>query len=120
MKKNLLFALLVLLTSSFLAGSCSKDKEKDYSDPKNLAGTTWKYQDPGSAYYALMKFTGTSTVEVHGVEPDGTQDLEWAGSFSIAGNTITFIMDDENYIGLIDGERITINDDGEVIVFIKQ
>jgi len=116
--KRALFIISVIFTIALISStSCKKDDE---SDPKSLVGTSWRYDDLQSEYYSLLLFKSVIEFEVWEYEPDEDPTLEESGTYTVSSGTITFIIDDEIYKGSITEEKITLNADGEVLIFIKQ
>lgn len=117
--KKLLFIALVL--SSIILSSCNKDE--DYTDPDNLAGTEWKSLDTeySDEEYYLFKFTTKTIIEMWIKYEDDTKVYnEMSGIYSILGNAITINFDGDPVTGVIDGNTMNFAYDGEVITFKRQ
>lgn len=108
--KKLILSLFIL-TCIFLS-SCSKD----YTNPDDLNGTTWKFDGSNleqntSLEYALLVFTSRSVVEGWSKEFDQDQVNDWIGTYNISGETIVVNYDDNSisnnsFSGVISDETI--------------
>jgi hypothetical protein len=114
-----LFYILPLL---FIFTSCSKD----YTNPTNLSGTTWKSDKNSYNEYEVLKFTGKTTVELYFGDDNDKLELTSRGSYSLDEKNITIIWTynlSETEFGVIDGKTLTIYDpwgDGVDIIYKLQ
>lgn len=89
-------------------------KEIDYTNPENLSGTIWKYDD-----YELFEFISTNRV----IEIDG--DETFYRDYEVSGNAITFYYTGSEQArthGVIEGEKMTVeySTNGVRWVYYKQ
>ena len=116
--------LSILMLVALLSSSCSKDD--DYTDPKNLSGTEWKYILPQDEWedeeYHLLKFVSTTKFEFWIKYVDNTElEKETTGLYSVSGNNIALDYGgDYLETGIIEGNTLSFSYDGEVLVFRKQ
>ena len=118
MKKT---SLILLIIFTFAAMSCTED----YSDPKVLSGTTWRYSSPiksSSEYweYIELQFISTSQVAIW-YKPRNGSAFKQDGliSYTISNKTIT-ISFAITTTGVIEGKKMTLLIDGLTCVFTKQ
>ena len=121
MRKFIFLAILFIFP---LTTSCSKDETVDYSDPENIAGTTWKcitYPDISKEIeYLLLVFTTKTEVEFWSKEIEAAKHKEWTRSFSISNDTISIISGEEYIQAIIFKETISIELILNVLKFKKQ
>jgi hypothetical protein len=116
--------LLIIIFTSILTTSCTKDEKDDSISPENISGTTWKCTSGTDWFedleYALLIFTSTSTAQGWTKEIDELEQKDFDGSFTISNNQIFISHEDGSVTGIIDGGNMTTIIDGETYVFIKQ
>ncbi len=115
--KNKILIYSILLTGFLfiLTSSCNKD---DFTNPKNLSGTTWKSQ---SNYY--LKFASKTTYKFWEEEANTPEEewLQWISNYSIIDNTIELLGEnDYPYTGTIIDQTIKVFMFGEMEEFVKQ
>lgn len=119
--EKLFFITLTLMV--FFLSSCKKNE--DFSNPANLAGTSWKSDNVGTSAepdYIMLKFISKTTVEVwFKYNGETTFTMDSSGIYTISGSSITVDIGDGYPItGAIDGNTMTFVDNGETIKFTKQ
>jgi len=114
-----------LIVMLFVVLSCSRDD--DFTNPKNLSGTTWKCSsNTGFAVdieYALLKFNSTTIVEGWTKYKDKNEQKDWTGSFTISDKKIIIDTGDdkETFTGAITGTEMNLTiTDNVAFVFVKQ
>lgn len=121
--KKLIFISLVIIT--IFSVSCTED----FTNPKTLSGTTWRCSSfaeddwmKNEYEYVEMRFISTTQIEGWAKWIDGDLSKSGIANYTISGNTITFISEPSNTTetGTIDKEKMTINESGHILVFIKQ
>jgi len=117
--KKAIIVLMIIFT--VVISSCKKD---DNSNTNNLAGTTWvcNISSDGRNYIYTMKFT-SSTVCTLNMAVEGVAIL-YTGTYTYEPPMITIELkidgDTTSISGTINGNSMTLTDDGDTIVFNKQ
>lgn len=97
--------LFLLLFVSIILTSC----KKDYTNPENLSGTTWRYDFPASDVYHLFIFHSSNRVTERRVVGTSSQDFKY--DYEVSDDAITFYYNGQDKVrtyGVIDGETITL------------
>ena len=123
MKKQIQHTGITMLTLLVLA--CSKDEvgDIDYTNPENIAGTSWRSEAfPGiDLDYALLNFISESSVQALTKRPEQEIQVDWTGVFEIENDSIFISYEIEGLRGLISQTDIVFeNDNGEEIRFSLQ
>jgi len=122
--KKLIFITMTII--AIMTTSCSKTE--DFSDPKNLVGTTWRCSnftnaDEANTYdYYELNFVSTTQVEEWDKKKNANATKEEAYSYSINGNAITLSIDAASFksVGTIDKKTMSFTANGNTFVFTKQ
>ena len=104
-----------------LTVSCKKET---ISDPKNLAGTTWKFSESndGVNLVETIKFTSSNILTSNAVYT-GTSNitLSHPGNYTYNHPNIEIIINNVTYSGTINGASMCLlSTVGDVKVYIKQ
>lgn len=125
--KKLFFITFALIAISTI--SCTKtDSVLDYTDPKVLAGTTWRASDfsdsnnPGYfsnvVVYIELRFTSTTYVELWAYDKSYGLHQEGVGvNYAIVGNNISL---PGSITGTINGTKMKMNFEGNICTLVKQ
>ncbi len=108
--------LLTILLSSLGLWSCEKD------GATKLPGTTWKtfdVYDSNTEEYILLKFKST-TFEMWYKDIGDPIYMDGEGIYTSTDNTVTLILGSETEIGVINKNKMTFSDDGDITTFTKQ
>ncbi len=121
--KKLIFITLAIIT--IFSISCTED----FTDPKVLSGTIWRcstFSDDdwmkNEYEYVEMRFISKTEIEGWAKWIDGDLSKSGSTTYTISGNTITFASESSNITetGTIEKDKMTINESGHILVFIKQ
>ena len=113
-KTNLLGIIAFIAIIGVSLTACGEEENE-------LTGTTWKSVDSGVddgfsySYTWILKFTSATN---YTLTLDG--ELNDSGPYTISGNKVTFIMDDDRVTGVISGNTISVKDGSYTYVFTKQ
>ena len=117
MKKSNLFqkicwSLLALSIMTTVLTACSKDEKY----PDTLTGTVWRgvINEPNKSFSLEISFVSGDRVNRHFIGETG-EDEEFLYTYS---NPNVIIFYDEGKVeGFTAGNKLTINDNGEIIIF---
>ena len=135
--KNFLFSGILVITLVFCFNSCdSNDSNRNDGSINNnsLAGTIWEafvdphlYPEPNAGGLRLF-FTSNTEWKQTGIT---STNVYANGTYTVANNTVT--MTSINYwngyavfphviswVGIIEGNKMTITFEGETVIFIKK
>ena len=121
--KKLIFITMAII--AVMTTSCSETE--DFSDPKNLVGTTWSCgvfpsgQGLEDYEYIELKFISTTQLEVWGKEKNANaQKTNYTYTYSINNKTITITYSEGVLVGTIDNNSMTLTESGYTLIFTKK
>ena len=117
--RKLFFMILGFISITLSTTSCTKD----YSNPENLVGTTWRCDSLYDVEYLDLRFVSISDVELWTTYfGDNTPEKDGTYTYAVSDNSISIVDDEGNEFlaGEINGKDLELYANGVKFIFEKE